>query len=454
VTGSVGRAAVLAQLTQVLNEFKVLQDEVSRRLVVSQVEQWTEQRIPQGDVAALVEAAAGRAARLPMLLGYLEGMEGQTAHVRHARRLLDEWEALDLFPDADLLALREILRDQPVHADAVSPPHTVPAHYDTAWSAFVHLAGFNAGADGVPPCMAFLERLADRLGPEIAARVRSWNDQVATDLGIATQLRLVRGQSARPGEVTTGVFLVVQLEPDPLDADIYRLSHWIHQQGDVAETIRRGEDSIVSMADLPARIQELTDRVEAASESPVTLEFVVPHNLLDLPFERWSPPPAEQYAVVIRSLERIQSRKWHRAWHERWRQLRQDSQPTVFWATQAEGSRRELTARLAADPDVVCVVLSNPPAADRHDELQVALRSGLPVIMWHREDCSSKSFLDAVSSLTNGPLVDLPARLREVRRLQQGDPASEGLVVLWDDPERQPGAGRLPAPARSEAAGE
>jgi hypothetical protein len=446
MTGPTGRSAALAQLVEVLNRLKVLQDGASRELVVSQIEAWTGERVPADDLARLVEVAAGRPAGLATLIDLVGGMEGQTPDVRRVGQLYDEWEAFDLLPNADLVLLREILRDQPVDIGAAVPPHIVSADHDTAWSAFVHLAGYNAGPDGVPPCMAFLERLADQLGSDVAARVRAWNDDVATDLGIMRQLRTVRDWSGPHADVTSGSSLIVQLEPDPLDADIYRLSHWTRHDP-AGGSVQRGEDSIVTMTDLPARVEELIERVDPASASAVTLEFVVPHTLLDLPFELWSRAPAGDYSVVLRSLERIQSRKWHRPWHERWRHLRQDSSPRVFWANEAEGSARDLADSLAENKDVVCLVLSTPPGQDSRQELQVALRSGVPVIIWHREDCSTESFLN-----------DLPLRVRELRRRPEvptgTPPPGENLVVLWDDPERQPGSGWLPASARSEAAGE
>jgi hypothetical protein len=75
-------------------------------------------------------------------------------------------------------------------------------------------------------------------------------------------------------------------------------------------------------------------------------------------------------------------------------------------------------------------------------EISIALRAGIPLIIWHRSDCDAEEFAAAVDSIlyeTNPqPLLD---RVRMVRANAYADdlgPQHVGnqLAVLLDDPER------------------
>lgn len=98
---------------------------------------------------------------------------------------------------------------------------------------------------------------------------------------------------------------------------------------------------------------------------------------------------------------------------------------------------------------VVCLVLSAPPdgsGGTGHREVELALREGLPAVLWHGEDCSSHAFLEAVEALVaDGDFVSLPVRVLAARRtMRAGRSAWEDespggrLVLLWDDPSRRP----------------
>jgi hypothetical protein len=104
---------------------------------------------------------------------------------------------------------------------------------------------------------------------------------------------------------------------------------------------------------------------------------------------------------------------------------------------------------LKADDRIVSLVLSEPPTRvgeTGQQEVEAALRSGLPVIIWHRSDCTSLAFREAVSGLvTKGGVGHLPIRAKELRHAAlRLEPAlreahvGHHLTVLWDDPERRP----------------
>jgi hypothetical protein len=116
-----------------------------------------------------------------------------------------------------------------------------------------------------------------------------------------------------------------------------------------------------------------------------------------------------------------------------------------------------LTTQLHSDECVVSLVLSEPPEPGNKiaaKEINAALRAGIPAIIWHRIDCSSPEFREAVTTMVaDGALVQLPERVAELRRaaLQfggatSGHPGWE-IALLWDD------ATRFPEPPKGMADG-
>ena len=91
------------------------------------------------------------------------------------------------------------------------------------------------------------------------------------------------------------------------------------------------------------------------------------------------------------------------------------------------------------------VLAGPPPARPRpgEDEMATALRSGIPVLLWHPE-ASSEVLREVVTWLVDGGgLGDLPARTQDSRRAAFRDVTipvdlrvARDLVILWDDPSR------------------
>jgi hypothetical protein len=206
-----------------------------------------------------------------------------------------------------------------------------------------------------------------------------------------------------------------------------------------------------------------TERRWAEKDGPVTIEFVLPWELLNAPVDTWykelssrSPTPlAMDYLIVVRSLERLYSRQWHRLWRSRWRILIDGSyaeQPVYF--AQPDQTDIRLDAILRREMNVVAMVLHQPPTPSSVGESQAlaGLRAGLPILIWHRSQLVDPSVRAVVSSLLEElpsgrrGLAQLPARIALLRQRAWGEEAGggsrhvgHGLAILWDDPHRQPG---------------
>ncbi|MFJ6929656.1 hypothetical protein ACIQUP_20415 [Streptomyces nigra] len=397
------------------------------------------------------------------------------------RRLADEWTAvdsLDGLPEItdswDFLTgtlgaltmsheMRTALVRAATHARVAAPP----THAENPWHDFLHMAGQGAPRDGLPPWMLYLDRSTDSMNHLLAGEVLARNRKWALRCGLAQLLDMERTQRLRSPTAPVRPhqeFLAIHITPDPLDSESYTVSHsfmstargphW--EQGDALPQVPRDG--------LEEAVSGIVRSVEgAAGDRPADLwlEFVLPFELLNLPVDWWprdtteSPhvPLAVDYPVVIRSLDRLQNSAWHRFWRHRWLQLSLGEPPAQSLYVHAVGGDgghlRGLEARLGDNQQVVATVLSEPPLPGQNHgrrELEAALRSGLPVVIWHRTDRSTQEFLDVVRTLLAEGWQRLPAKVAAYRRqaaIHDGDDRDghhpgRHLTLLWDDPDRKP----------------
>lgn len=329
---------------------------------------------------------------------------------------------------------------------------------DDAWSVVWHLAEFNAGPDGLPPVMLFVELLARQVGDRsLRDRLRAWNDRQANTLELMAELAHARS-SAAPIAADVRLHLMIVVQPDGIETDRYMVCAW--RQSDPDEWPPPREEAHAARED---EIEQLIDELVLDAErawqghtGTAALEIVLPRKLLRLPVHLWhkehvsgNPRPlCLEYSVVVRSLERMVTDYWHRAWKRRWRTLQDDPrQADVHFARPAgPDSPYAIDAVLESEELCTAIVLSGAPSPEpgKADQLTAALRSGLPAVLWHRLDADEASIRRIVDWLADGDgLRDLPTRSHVLRRDAHRDdvPRFDGaavleLFLLWDDPTR------------------
>ncbi|MET7608155.1 SAV_2336 N-terminal domain-related protein [Streptomyces avermitilis] len=330
---------------------------------------------------------------------------------------------------------------------------------------FAALLAHPDGSTGLSPeATAFavlVSPVLDRLYgvPADAETLRHRNRPRARALGPTAEL--AHRQPTAPPKAEAAV-LTIQLSPDPLETGNYNLSEW-HR---LASTIPvRGTTVRTPGDELPCRVGRLIEQAVQSwaylRRQQLTLEFVLPFELLNVPVEWWSKemlpgsrvPLAVDYPVVLRSLDRLQNAAWHRAWHSRWQQLKQSPHKSrAHWCRPYtdDTSGLHLERELTGDPRVVCLILSEPPSHPSgigSRELRAGLRTGVPMIIWHRRDCSDPAFREAVSEFLQrhnlDNLTEWAANLRREALALDPDHSDSHvglhLAILLDDPEHMPG---------------
>jgi class 3 adenylate cyclase len=368
---------------------------------------------------------------------------------------------LDLLPAEELRRIQERLlmitipQLRTLVHRAAGPGIPPAGGFANAWEAFSYLEEFNAGGDGFPPALMFVELVACQVAGNVSAHLKRWNDDQARRLRLEAQLH-ARREAIVPIPDHSLLYLMIVVELDGIDPVLYRVSHWRQDDATVWPPAR-GETHVVTFDDLEQCVDNLVVNAEKAwsgHAGPVAVEFVLPRALLDLPVHHWHKehdsgdprPLCLDYPIVVRSLERMQSPHWHRVWHQRWQILINDPLTArVHFAQPADTGEPHRIDAILSDPRLVLMVLTvAPPRQPRTgaDELTAALRSGLPALLWHPE-VSPEVLREVVTQLIDDDgLGDLPGRARASRQAAFEVSASfyldiiRDLVVLWDDPHR------------------
>lgn len=426
---------------------------------------------------SIARACNDRRGGLTALAETLRDLEPDSLPVAHVCRLIEDMSPLDLVADIDRQQLFELLDgiELPCLAElcrrvlGAAAPQPLPGRdrLIDVWSWLEHQ---NSRADGLPPALVFVEELAAQVGDGLAAKLRWWADRQAERMDLGDQMRCLRGLPA-PAATTAGdrLYLLVRLERDLVDEHRYTVSHW-RQAGDRQWRPERGEDRAGSLDDVKRHVAQLIDNAEAdwaMSTDPIALEFILPRELVHLEVDRWIRSAeggivrrlGTHYQVSVRSLERMRKRSWLRQWRARWRAVQDHTGAGYLCRRGHQEDLEELQSVLADRAEIAVVLLDHriEPSADLgRDALTVALREGVPVVLWCRKSSSGDAFAAAAAELvTRGGLHQIRESVRTMRgrahRTDTADHVGAHVSLMWDDPERlidlcdEPGAPRREA---------
>jgi len=404
---------------------------------------------------------------LYIFIDVIEQMEPGSLPVRRARTVVENMAVLELVPEHDrreLLALLEGCPGERIHESmrlAAGPTFDLMPDEQRPADVLAVLERMNARPDGVPPLLLFVEYLAAYFNDQRAELLRQWNDRQAEWMGLTDKVRAerLREEVTRPtAPKDVDACLVIRIEPDLLDPDIFTATHW--RQSDPYEwRPRRGESTSGDLAAIRLHVAELVTQAEVSwgkDARTIQIEFLLPFSLLSVPVDQWDlekegtlpRPLGLHYQVVVRSLERARSPQWHREWRRRWSLLKQLSAgkptPEEYWMWSSGGTKtRHLTvldAKLAISKEVVSLVLRSAPKENDPGEITVGLRTGVPVMLWLRADSNRSAFEQEVKAMSEA-LPELVENLRKLRSRARQAARPDGHVgsrisLLWDDPDR------------------
>jgi len=419
----------------------------------------------------IVEVCRRRPDGLAALLEVTGRLDRDTIHFPAVQSIIADMAALELWPAEEREQVFALL-------SGIGRPDLVALYQQVAGEnapevtgqttyreVFRTLETLNADPAGIPKAIVFVEYLAGRVRPELSIELRHWADRQSGRLGIFTELQALRrglGTVQPQGPPPNSpAYLVLLLQRAGLTGDTYQLCHWHQLDLSSGWHPQRGDDYVGDLRQIKRRVAELIEEVETAwakYQPEIRVEVILSSELLNLDVDQWPweadtalPVPVGcRYSVVVRSLERMQTGKWHRPWIARWAELTKQIKVKGMIAPESgrraassdEKALRSLIVDFENNTDLVSLTLSAPPwpEAKGRDEVAVGLRAGVPILVWHRQDCDSEDFLATVRELLHGDgLGTVLQRARQIRAsafVADAGHVGHFLTLLWDDPDR------------------
>ncbi|WBB61302.1 hypothetical protein O7599_01685 [Streptomyces sp. WMMC500] len=414
---------------------------------------------PRGQLYEVVRYLQDRRGGLRALADSIEFLAPEARSTEAFRQLVFEVPAQPALTTEELAEIRGLLTGlaglpglpvAELHRAARGVYERLPPGPPDVLRAFEHLMEANARADGLLPCMVYVEHLAAFAPAGPAGRLRDWNAAVATALGLLPaweELRRTLAPVPAPdGEPTA--YLAIQVEWFDVETDEYVLSSWTKEDASSAAVPGfahyrcTGEDLESAVAEVIADGEDTL----ASLDIQVQVEFLLGRELIWLPVDEWAThresglprPIVQHYPVVLRCLERQRDRTLQRVWNRRWRTM-SDNPGDCGW--QLCGGPEGIGAAglqdiLNKDTDtrVVAVALADAPRRPRTaapHAYDVALREGIPAMLWHNDSAGGDLVHTLAEHLFDGGMIaGLPARVHEWR----GTQIRGGVILLHDDP--------------------
>jgi hypothetical protein len=429
-----------------------------------------------GHLFNIAEACRRHPEGLTTLVEVLGRIEDDADSVAEVHRAAREMSALELWPAEERKRLFNLLAgvvvpEIPEIYRIVAGPAAPGLQEQTTYlEVFRTLEQLNAGPSGVPKPLIFIEHVAAKVRPELAIELRRWADQQAERMELQAELKGVRQDLRNAAgavqwpQPSSEAYLVIQLQVEGPAGGQYRLSHWRQLDLSAGWAPIRGQDITGDYESMKQHVAALVEQVEGdwvQYQPDIRIEFVLDYQNINLdvdlwPWETQSPVPEPlgcRYLVAVRSLERMVSVQYHGRWRKRWQSLQaQLGNHGAILASASHrgtslepGDLRGLMSALNRNPELVALVLGEPPHVENtgRDEVAIGIRAGVPVIVWHRSDCCSPEFTEPVGDLLHG--TDDPnhllerARLARITAFEEGEKGSHfggELSLLYDDPFR------------------
>ncbi|GAA2729392.1 effector-associated domain 2-containing protein [Actinocorallia aurantiaca] len=418
------------------------------------------------DMYEIVDACLAYPGAVHALLAIVEKFHEGSRSVKAVRELVEELLPEPLLEPSerrDLYQLARVLESGALGPDDLA---MLPLFYREAVGEFgppldrvvhsirdvlAHLEEVPARADDTVPLLWFTGLLAGRAQQDTAAALHSWNERLALRLGMEIP-RLSAVPSGRAEEECA--YLIIECRPDGADPNGYITSAWLQFSYEQGISLLR-EDSPRYLHELPELLESLlvqNPQVVNRHVDELTIEFVLPRDLLGLPFDQYQYAPSRfprrlglDHPVVVRSLERMRDQQLRRACQRKWNWFRQNSEDAVVtWVVRPDQYGLEQLYALLSEHSQTCLAMSHPPreGPDPVDELHVCLQAGTPIVLWCRVETAPEDFVPGLRELLATDLMSLPRKIQDLRRhaAQLADATHLGnhLTLLFEDADRLP----------------
>jgi hypothetical protein len=320
-----------------------------------------------------------------------------------------------------------------------------------AFDAAIRLAGIpelgNTPAEKFP-VLPFVERVAffwDDGDPGPAEALREWSEREARSHGLSLPESDAIRKDAQTNQPPSS-HLLIQFHPA---GGRYRLGAYLWTDPGKPPRPIDCDERPRALAELSAAVEPIVKKARDIDVNSV-LEFCVPLDLLNLPFETWkvmqrrfSSSLGTLSPVVIRLYDRVHGEdlQEQQLWRYKWARAKNLIRPDVHWIDDMASDANVLFGILSQPESPPYVALGFAHACVRvADAVEAALAAGSPVLFWIRDpDAEGSVIRQEIESILNGDreLTILP---HLVRRYRTNPPSlhRDHFTLFYDSPDRLP----------------
>ncbi|KPI17051.1 hypothetical protein OK074_8281 [Actinobacteria bacterium OK074] len=309
----------------------------------------------------------------------------------------------------------------------------------------------------LPALLRVVEYVAAETGGLVCRALQEWSGQVAARLGVhpsALGERRADAERWSRRAAPAGARILVELDRYPADPpDHYRCSVWRLRADDTAARAASGPDRPRTGQEIARLIRDVVAGTDGVADGVALVAVSVPPDALEVPVDEWDGAAPDEYLPAplgedvhlvlrcprIRARSRTNSGDLKRRWNAR-------AHTGMLVADRSVGGQAGLKGLLKTTRMNTARVLLHGDAGHRGELLLVCLVMGVPVVLWDRGPGAEPRF-DAMRP--DGPVDELPERLRHFRVDAYADPTSTARPALvWDDVDLPlPGELRLADPS-------
>lgn len=359
------------------------------------------------------------------------------------KNLIDEFHQIDRLQQARRLL--DLLNDESIPTRKLAPHYEASLASRRAVAEAGDLESMLANLAESPqrfaiaPETEFAWRVARATGLEVLKEKIRPAKQPLADL----EERIDDEQAAAAQEFD---FLLIDIpEADPtLDRGEIEIRHWYLSRRNVITGRQMCRDAEEQIREA---VLELVYKFENKTSASLFIELYLSDQRLTHKAEQWDyqdmeTPLGALHPIVVRWRNRAQctdDKTRYGVWKATAGRIQakyEAASPDVCWI---EDRRLNLLTRLNRSFEEACVGLLFSP---EQQMIRALLRSGAPFAFWRRCECANwQDFKMELDGRTRaGSLREVPRRIRDLREEGQNDAAAPGhdLVILWDDPDRNP----------------
>ncbi|WP_416901638.1 trypsin-like peptidase domain-containing protein [Micromonospora echinospora] len=339
-------------------------------------------------------------------------------------------------------------------AGPLARPPSAPQHdYGDVVADLMSLVAPPAGQPS--QMLAYAADLARRYGGH--RELRDWVLYRAGRMGVVSAVEERLADTVRTGAVS----VMVRLRPAGNNHRRFHVTMWRYVDADHVVPVIDDLEA-VGLAEAKERVRSnlvRQIRLLTAHERDIMVEFILPQSLLNEPVHEWALWPSRpwetlgsKYAVVVRDLERLEDAESMAFLKQRWKATARQAVRSGLVPVRCDDRRSHgaMYAWLGTIPGLSTMTLPGPPdRAPAQVALEVALPAGVPALAWCTSGCREcpggtcpgHSFQDGFAvRLADARHDSLPSQVLQLRRAAAAGEKhwSRDLVLLWDDPSRQP----------------